>query len=395
MKKLRYILTALMLAAAMLLLTGCVSDPKGEDELRADVFDLLPSPYLEVDSLTVDLRKTDKKEGTDFVAVTVLASAGDAQFNLGYDLEYTYYDKGGWVLESSMPQYGSNWYALGIPEDRAIQDIQASDSQHFPRTEIVSYTVGFAPGDRFEELITHVEMVSESSDVSCELSYLVRYDLTESGWVFQSCTLSTANAYPKYGADPQAVVDVASEHLGMEVSYGEGDGTFADGDETHWLYATTEYPYMSMVDTYEVVCEFNPETLRWAAKTCDKVGTEQKWDIEGTWSCSGEAGAISVYTGEYTYTYNISCVITEESSGVFRLDYDLNPAFRDDLFINGTTYLYTENAQFSDSREKSGYDKSWNIGTEEFYHFTSMRMDAQDGLYIRQSGGPTYLMTRQ
>lgn len=393
MKKLRYILTALMLAAAMLLLTGCVSDPKGEKDILSDMQDQLPSPYMEVDELTIDRRQTDKEEKEDTVYVTVNASAGEAEFELSYVLYYEYYDKGGWVLEGCSPS-GDSWQTNGPDQERILRDIQNTDALHFSGMEITDYTVELEEGGNVLKPVIPVMVCCENDEVYCELSYNVFYELEENGWTLTDCLGHSTKVIPKKGVDPAAVCREVLSRDGQTLEYGSAEANFSEGIETHYLYEIKEFPYLTVTETYAAEYYFDPDTLEWRLKNDNIFPTQSyDWEITGTWNFTGEREQFSMETGEtITYIADMTCVVTEESEGEFRFDYNLNPGFNDDEYKSGTVLLKAEDTESGSGRfdknpkEKNTWCMNYLSDTiiEHYSYNFGFTVDAEEGIYIGQ-----------
>lgn len=110
------------------------SPVKSEEEIiqdlseREDFFSLFdynyyvvsPGSSYKIDELTITRRKIDETAGTDHVYAAITASSPEGKYTGNFHLLYSFYDVGGWYLESIELESGNLEANSGIPEAKAF-----------------------------------------------------------------------------------------------------------------------------------------------------------------------------------------------------------------------------------------------------------------------------------
>ena len=101
------------------MLVGCgLEDPPAEEQIIADVNEYGIAQWVEGDGEVLDCeiikRQTNEDDKEDFVHCKLFTNADFCQMESQFELVYTYYDEGGWVLEMVSPVNYEEWQAVGF-----------------------------------------------------------------------------------------------------------------------------------------------------------------------------------------------------------------------------------------------------------------------------------------
>lgn len=94
-----------------IIITGCTASPLSEREMKNDISSNKESLLYEskVSEFEILKRQTNKEDKYDKSTCRVVIDKGNFDSIEYYEIEYEYYDKGGWILNSILPSMKSDW----------------------------------------------------------------------------------------------------------------------------------------------------------------------------------------------------------------------------------------------------------------------------------------------
>ena len=380
---------AIAVFAVLLLLTAaaCGASAKQESDIKEDLaaYGCLPSE-MKIDKLDIRLRQTDKNAKTDEVWITVSAASGGVDFTLGYELSYTYYDKGGWVLENVQRDYD------GVDETQLLDDIKQSGDYYMEITKMTGGSLSYGgPSEDLTQYNAAVNVESENDSASCQLEYDLVYLLTKNGWELDSVMGYVVDAVPKVSATQDEIMAYVSSMYDNEMQYDYVESDYESGQETHYVSLLTRHNFMTQRDIVGVQCSFNKDGLTWDILSCDNTDTKYDWDALGTWTCSGEAEDVRAIK-TYQYTYSATVTVTQLDANTLQVVYDVVGFLRYDKNISGTVYFDLTQDPHHAATQLS-YEH-WYLDSGSIDSYATVRFDADEGLKLRQDGSGVLLCTR-
>ena len=197
-KKMLIIVCSMLFA---IILTGCSNNGKSEKEIASD---LSNSDYLPVDGLVISdidafQRRTDTKDGTDLVYVKASGKAGSIEYQFSYLLNYLYFDKGGWILQSAEPYQMEEWSIDSVDETIVQKDVVENDYG-------ILYGVAITDFARLLDNISPqtgvceetVRLKGQGEGFHCDVTVVAGYVLTSEGWKYNYHYYQDKTVYPEY-----------------------------------------------------------------------------------------------------------------------------------------------------------------------------------------------------
>lgn len=108
--KTRNFMIALVICS-IVFLSGCVSEAPGEAKIKEDIYsaDGYMTTNAIIKTVGIEKRQTNKQEKSDTAYCKVVSQTESLKYTSFYKLNYTYYDKGGWILDSLETQKPEQW----------------------------------------------------------------------------------------------------------------------------------------------------------------------------------------------------------------------------------------------------------------------------------------------
>lgn len=108
----------------LVLLCGCSLVSVSDDVVKADISARFESDFQKVDK--IEIIKKNKKEKAEDIYVAFETTTVEAVQKQYYCLNYSYYDKGGWILDSLCEDQKSKWIARPIKGYTPSKEILAN-----------------------------------------------------------------------------------------------------------------------------------------------------------------------------------------------------------------------------------------------------------------------------
>ena len=323
-KKMLIIVCSVLFA---IILTGCSNNGKSEKEIASDLSD---SDYLPVDGLVISdidvfQRRTDTKDGTDLVYVKASGKAGSIEYQFSYLLNYLYFDKGGWILQSAEPYQMEEWSIDSVDETIVQKDVVENDHG-------ILYGVTITDFARLLDNISPqtgvceetVRLKGQGEGFHCDVTVVAGYVLTSEGWKYNYHYYQDKTVYPEYSVSTGESEAYVEQVYGLPATEISVDTNWEYGRETHYVVTSERFPYLTIETMVETEYRFDEDLLCWVINTNYTNGANYLWDVIGTWQAEGNAESDILYPNGFPY--RVKCVVSQENEQTYRVDYEyLNP----------------------------------------------------------------------
>ena len=387
------------IAFMAVLMAACAGKTKSEKDIAKDLSesDLLLAEGLKIENVEITQRKTDKKDKKDLIYADLSGSANGTAYTFSYILEYTYFDKGGWILQSAEPINTKSWHIDEVSDEVALEDsIKVFEDELFNKIDVTES----------ESIIT--EVFPETG--TCQKSVMIKgqgegfhgtfildadYIFTSQGWVYDSGSYGVNSLIPEYSMSKEEVEQYVQSIYGFTAEETSVYTDWDNGMETHYVISRESLPYVG-VETYVTVnCYFDAYEFSWRISDYQEGTTYYNWDVEGTWYVEGKQKPDEILFPK-GFDYRIKCVVTKVDPLTFQVDYEfLNPIIpwsSSDVVGSGTVYVDT--SETLDCRHKSMLYNPYNYelyATADIPGFSEVIMfSAENGVSISHFSWGSY-----
>ena len=265
---------------------------KNEGELINDLksnANFFPYCELSISDYQIIKRKTDKKEKTDVVYVTVEAENLDLNVNciLSYEMKYVLYNDG-WILEE-VNRYSAGDWEISKPTSELILDEIYRQIPFFEKNKIRF----IEPELKYIDVSTKTPQTEYIVEFLCEencesfkavAAGQLCYVLSSEGWRFQEensyIDKSSTKLIPLIGVDEKIARNMLNGVISSNVSEVEAAGKVEDFENqnvTYYYNCFTYYNYMTLIETYRIDYCFSNENGQRLNMEVYEVSETEDW----------------------------------------------------------------------------------------------------------------------
>jgi len=301
---------------------------------------------LKVDNLTIEKRKTDKKQKTDIIYADIVAENQqyNIQCDLHYRLEYELYNDG-WILEHAIPENEMGW-EISKPNFEMICSDLYKQEPFFELNDAMFDSLNLEYEDNGQDVPEVEYWVTFDGQQDKENFQVIakgrfHYILGKNGWEFQEDSwIENAGLIPKQGVDETEAENILKAELDEDVSEIKKVDEYKDYQYQTMSYTYDcykKYQYLTVVQRYVVEFTFSNASAEWQNIGTTLIEENSEWNVVGHRygidydSASGKRN-LSVYINSIT---NTNFKFTYECSADF---WGNRASDTSDFTINGYDY---------------------------------------------------------
>lgn len=228
------------------------------------------------------------------------------------------------------------------PKEKSVEEIKKDLMNHqgFYSTQSVSIdslSIIKRQTDKKEKRdIVYVDVTASNHDIKCELSYELKYELYNEGWI-----LDDVNPYEtgNWKITPLSAPDrkLADSIMGQQYNnweYFDSSVDLASKACTFYYNVNYNYAYLQQIREIAVTLRFNEYSASWEKSDIDTINTSGQWNLDGIWYPDGS----------YWYDRFAMLIVGVDSKTAFIKVYNVHDGtvyFNDTLEIdptNGTDF---------------------------------------------------------
>lgn len=328
------------------ILSACSSKKASEHDIKAEIvsFENFDELDLVITSYSETKRKTDKKNKSDIIWVSIIAQNDIIEYRGDYKLQYTKYNNG-WILDDIICEKCGYSVKEFVDEERIKNDVLEIYGYYIDQYGLYNVELGEpillesndSTGNGEPYCIFSVTCSAENEYALFNADFILSYALDlYDGWFY------TENVYHEYdsytSAEPKGPPEQSLAEAMFEMSSIDTYTLESEQWEGDMLYYFTffgtdnSYKYLEMHYRISVGCSFDV-LYGWYISDYSSELVDVNFDVAGTWIYDDGKG-------ENKYTFNIKTVDSEQ------VTYTADITMTDWLMVAGTTtYTYSTNGE--------------------------------------------------
>ena len=382
-----------------LMLTGCGMEVKSNSEIKEDILDeqvVLNGQSPCITWLDVIQRQTNKNDKMDRIFVLVEGRAELVNYTCQYELNYEYFDHGGWILQNIQPFKQEEWTIDYPNEDQLREDLMRPMALDLPgiSTQCVEWSNAVHSED-LTECTVFATVHGANEYAKGVFPIRAKYMLSRYGWIYQHAVIDHESAVvtPVSGVAEAAALEDAAYQFDFGGSYTVTDhlDEFAWGSQTWHLQNRVSGEYLDVIRDVQLVYYFDNVRLCWVLDHADVVNTEYQWNIAGSWRSIGTGNGLY---GDYDYDLTMDTI--DLGDGQFQIDYCFTGCYGLESQPNGDRiipdYSGTIYADASQTEYRGTYlsytcapKNQYAMDLDPHDFFGTLYISAEDGLFLYQT----------